>query len=98
MTNINILDEQISLLICIGKGYRITLACMQHGKQMTLQRDFAESDKEFTATQTLSSSSVASYRSGNERGVRLSKQSGFVRQGKTGNSIAVILDDAWMVW
>ena len=26
-------EEQISFLNCLDKGYRITIACMQHGKQ-----------------------------------------------------------------
>ena len=57
-------DEQIAFLNCLDKGY---LECMRHGKQMTLQPNFVKSGKKFTATQALSSSSVASYRSGNER-------------------------------
>ena len=96
--NDSVNGENLPFIICLDKGYRITLACMRIGKQMTLQPDFAKSDRKFNSEQTLSSASVASYRSGNERVVRYSKQIGLVRQGKHHNSNATLLDDSWLAW
>ena len=82
----------------MDKGYRITMDCQEAGNQKTLQPDFMRSDKQFRAVESLSSATVASDRSGNERCVRLSKQSGFVRRGKSGNGSLTRLDNAWLGW
>ena len=40
--------------------------------------DFAKTDRHFKGKETLTSAAIATYRSGNGRAVRLSKQSGYI--------------------
>ena len=56
------------------EGYGYTEDAFREGEQMTLQPDFAKSNSQFKRTKTLRSAAVATTRSGNERGVRYSKQ------------------------
>ena len=51
------------------------------GKQLTLQPTFVKADCKFKGYETLMSAAIATYRSGNERSVRLSKQSEFINRG-----------------
>ena len=46
----------------------------------------------------ISSAAIATDRSGNERAVRLSKQSKRLRYGGAGNTDYDRLADAWIVW
>ena len=57
----------------LDKGYRVTIVAWREGKQKICQPVFARSDEKFTGEETLLSASVASDRSGNERGVGVSK-------------------------
>ena len=111
MVSSTILDDQMAFaqsdLVCgsvkpflniLDKGYRITLECKERGEQRTLQPDFAKSDRKFKAIESLSSSTVATDRSGNERAVRYSKASGYVKRGKYGQQDLKRIDDAWLAW
>ena len=59
------------------KGYRCVENAYRLGKQLTLQLNFAKADRHFKGKETLKSAAIATDRSGNERAVRLSKQSGY---------------------
>lgn len=80
------------------KGYRLLLAALQAG-QKCLQPNFAQSDRKFTALETLNSACVAVIRSGNERAVERMKNSWFIKRGTT---LAIwdldLLDDIWLAW
>ena len=52
-------------------------------EEPTLQPDFAKGDRSFKGNETLASAAIATDRSGNERVVRLSKQSGYINRGIT---------------
>ena len=64
----------IAFTTILDKGYRVTLAPWQAGKQMVMQPVFAKSDEKFSGQQTLTSASVATDRSGNEREVNIAKK------------------------
>jgi hypothetical protein len=57
------------------KGYRCTLAVCMPGGQNCLQPEFAKSDEQSRRDQTLHSACVAVIRSGNERAVKMAKNS-----------------------
>ena len=65
----------------LHKGYRIRLACWKKGMRHVLQPHFAKSDRKFTRKQTLSSAAIAANRAANERSVKYSKASGYVKRG-----------------
>ena len=67
----------------LDKGYRFLEVAYWSGKQLTLQPDFAKGDRNFNGNETLASAAIATDRSGNERVVRLSKQSGYINRGIT---------------
>jgi hypothetical protein len=74
------------------------LAAWRNGHQLTLQPDFAKSDRKFQRKETLSSAQVAADRSGNERAVRLSKMSGYLKRGLSNNQSLERFDQAWLAW
>ena len=76
----------VPFTVTLDKGYRSTIAAWRKGKQLILQPDFARSDRKFKGDETLSSAAIAIDRGGNERAVRLSKMSGFIRRGGKENS------------
>ena len=80
------------------KGYRSRLAAWRSGRQLTIQPNYAKSDQKFKAKETIQSASVATDRSANERAVKLSKRSGFLKHGLKNNGNPVRLDDAWLAW
>ena len=82
----------------LDKGYRYTEGEFCEGEQMTLQPDFAKSDSQFKRTKTLRSAAVANTRSGNERGVRYSKQSGIIQRGIKHRTFMVRIDTVLLVW
>ena len=82
----------------LDKGYRNRLTAWKEGKQLTLQPSFASSDRKFRRKETLSSAVVASDRSGNERAVRLTKMSGYIKRGLDKNQSIERMDKAWLCW
>ena len=80
------------------KGYRNRLAAWRTGKQLTLQPEFARSDQKFGRNATLTSARIAADRSGNERAVRLTKLSDYIKRGLSKRQEFKRLDDAWLVW
>ena len=66
----------------LDKGYRIVLAAWRAGKQKCIQPTFARSDRKFNTKELQRSGSVASWRSGNERSVRIKKTAGAIKRGK----------------
>ena len=68
------------------------------GKQLTIQPDFAKADRHFKGKETLTSAAIATDRSGNERAVRLSKQSGYINRGIPSAGSPLRMDNAWMSW
>ena len=56
------------------------------------------SDRNFTSTDTLLSATVASDRSGNERAVRIMKQSHYVVKGLRPGANPVRLNMIWECW
>ena len=80
------------------KGYRCTEAAHRAGKQKMLQPDFAKADQHFKGKQVLTSGAIATDRSGNERAVRLSKQSGYINRGIKPAGSPLRMDNAWLAW
>ena len=78
------------------KGYRLTSAAWQYGHQLVLQPDFKTSDAKFSDKQTISSSTVASHRSGNERAVKYAKLPGILNSAESGNIDYRRIDDILM--
>ena len=77
------------------KGYRTSQELFREGGQLTLQPTFKRSDRKFTRNETLSSSQLASHRSGNERAVRVAKSAGYLFNGASAKSWENI-DDVWL--
>ena len=63
-----------------------------------LQPDFARADQHFKGKQVLTSGAIATDRSGNERAVRLSKQSGYINRGIKPAGSPLRMDNAWLAW
>ena len=82
----------------LDKGYRCLEVAYWSGKQLTLQPDFAKGDRRLKGNETLASVVIATDRSGNERVVRLSKQSGYINRGITQRTSLLQMDNAWMAW
>ena len=76
----------VPFIVTLDKGYRSTIVAWRKGKQLVLQPDFAKSDRKFRGDETLSSAAIATDRGANERAVRLSKISGFIKRGGRVNS------------
>ena len=70
----NDMSERWNVPFCneLDKGYRCLEVAYREGKQSCIQPDFAKSDCNFKGKETLTSTAVATDRSGNERVVRLS--------------------------
>ena len=90
--------KNIPVTNVFDKGYRTRLAAWRNGKQLTLQPYFAKSDRKFNRKQTISSAQVAADRSGNERAVRLSKMSGYLKRGLSNTQRLESLDKVWLTW
>ena len=80
----------------LDKGYRCLEVAYREGKQSMIQPDFAKSDSNFKGNETLTSAAVATDRSGNERVVRLSKQSGYKNRGVHPARSLLWMDNAWI--
>ena len=92
----NDVSERGNVPFCneLDKGYRCLEVAYREGKQSCLQPDFAKSDCNFKGKETLTSAAVATDRPGNERVVRLSKQSGFINRGITQGASMLRMDNA----
>ena len=82
----------------MDRGYRVTLAAWRTGKQMVLQPSFTESDKKFSAQETLHTAEVATLRSGNERAVGRAKLAGYIKNGLKQSANPATMDDVWLTW
>ena len=80
------------------KGFRSRLAAWRKGKQHALQPEFAKSDSKFGRNKTLTSAKIAADRAGNERAVRLTKMSGYIKRGLARRQKFRHLGDAWLGW
>ena len=65
----------------LDKGYRSIVTAWKAGFQLIIQPDFARSDRQFKALETISSASITKESSSNERAVRLNKQSKRLKTG-----------------
>ena len=92
-------DGGVKFTNILDKGYRVTQAAWRMG-QFVLQPIFAKSDRKFTTADILKSASVATDRSGNERAVRVSKMSSYIKRGTEGshNKDLPRLCDIWLAW
>jgi hypothetical protein len=81
----------------LDRGYRSTRAAWRNG-QFVLQPTFAQSDARFTTIGVIHSASVAADRSGNERAVKVSKMSSFVKRGTHTHKNTERLCDVWLAW
>jgi hypothetical protein len=90
-------DGGVPFTIILDRGYRSTRAAWRQG-QFVLQPTFAKSDEKFSTRDVLRAASVAADRSGNERAVRVSKMSAYVKRGTELHKNFVRLSDAWLVW
>ena len=81
----------------LDRGYRSTRAAWRNG-QFVLQPTFAESDHRFSTAGVLHTACVAYDRSGNERAVRVSKMSSFVKRGTDTHKNLKRLCDVWLAW
>ncbi|KAL7425381.1 hypothetical protein ACHAXM_006446, partial [Skeletonema potamos] len=80
------------------RGFRTSYAAWNVGKQTVIQPPFARSDKRFTGRQTVYSGLIAHDRSGNERGVNVSKRSGLIKRGFQEWMSAKRFNIAWLTW
>ena len=82
----------------LDKGYRCILEAHRAGRQECIQPIFAKSDRRFSGGDAVVSSSVASDRSGNERGVNLSKKPGYIKRGLVPGGCPIRLNNVWKAW
>ena len=82
----------------LDKGYRCTEGAFRAGEQLVLQPIFARADARFSSYNTITSASVATDRSGNERAVRLAKQCGYIKRGIRGHTCPIRIDNVWLAW
>lgn len=74
------------------------MATWRSGKQLLPQPFFAKADRKFSSKEVLSSAKIASHRSGNERAVKVAKQSGKIAHGAVGPESLEDIDDMWLSW
>ena len=90
-------DGGVKFLNILDRGYRSTRAAWASG-QLILQPTFAKSDKQFSTRDLIRSTSVAADRSGNERAVRVTKMSAYVKRGTQTHKNIDQLSDVWETW
>jgi hypothetical protein len=92
-------DGGIPFTNVLDRGYRVSRAAWRHG-QFVLQPVFASSDKKFSGTEVLLSASIAADRSANERAVRVSKLSSYIKRGTMAHNNKDLerLSDVWLAW
>ena len=74
-------DKIIPLANVLDKGYRCTIIMYRHGEQRVLQPISAIKNKRWTDKEALTTASIASVRSENERAVKLLKTSDLIKCG-----------------
>ena len=90
--------EIIPFTNIFDKGYRVNLPAWRAGRQQVIQPIFAKSDRKFTGRETIHSASVATVRSGNERGVHRCKLAGFIKRGVHQRTNPHLMDKVWLSW
>ena len=90
--------KHVKFTIILDKGYRTVSNAWQEGGHFTLQPTFAVSDTRFTSSQTLLTSTVAADRAGNERAVRYSKASEYIKKGLLSNESCERICNVWLAW
>jgi hypothetical protein len=91
-------NKHIKFHMMLDKGYRITSQAWEAGGQIVIQPNFATSDEQFTAFETMRSAAVAADRSGNERAVHYMKGCGFIDGGLRPGEKAQRLENVWLCW
>ena len=81
----------------VDRGFRSCLAAWKSG-QFILQPNFMNSDGKFSTGEVLRSASIAADRSGNERAVRVTKMSAYVKRGTTAHNDVERLADVWLAF
>ncbi|KAL9182228.1 hypothetical protein ACHAXT_012880 [Thalassiosira profunda] len=82
----------------LDRGYRVTYAAHQTGGQMVLQPPGSKSERRFKGRETVFAACVAHDRSGNERGVNVSKRAGLFKRGFKQGMNAERFNAAWRTW
>ena len=82
----------------LDKGNICLEVAYQNGKQLTLQPDFAKSDRHFKRKETLASAAILTDRACKEKVARLSKQSGYISRGESQSGSLLCMDNACMAW
>ena len=82
----------------LDKGYRVNVPAWRAGRQEIVQPVFASSDRRFSGRDTIITADVATYRSSNERGVKVTKYSAYIARGIKQNASAATMDDVWVSW
>ena len=82
----------------MDRGYRVTLSAWRTGRQTVIQPSFTDSNKKFSAQQTIHTAEVATLCSGNKRAVGRCKQSGFIKKGLRQTADPQTMDDVWLTW
>ena len=90
-------DGGTPFLNILDQGYQAACIAWRSG-QFVLQPTFAKSDAKFSTADTLRSASIAADRSGNERSLRMSKMSSYVKRGTDTHKGIIRLCDAWHAW
>ena len=90
--------ETILFTNILDKGYRCTVLMYRHGAQRVLQPIFKIKDKQRTDEEVLTTASIASDRSGNERAVKLMKTAGIIKSGIESNQSFKTVNDYWHVY
>ena len=91
-------NEEEPVKNVMDRGYRCNTMAWRCGRQPVVQPAYASCDEKITGRETLLSGSVAADRSGNERGVKRAKMSGYLRRGLHQTADPRRLDDVWMAW
>ena len=81
----------------LDKGYRVIQAILRF-YQKAIQPIFASVLRNFNALEGLCISEIASDRSGNERGVKCVKHSGFISNGLEKNQSYERMNNVWKVF
>ena len=90
--------QQWTLFVAFGGQFVHSTCTAWHQGQFVLQPTFAKSDKKFSTRDVLRAASVAADRSGNERAIRISKISAYVKRGTQKHTNIVRLCAAWLAW
>jgi hypothetical protein len=91
------ITRQIPFTVVLDRGYRITLEARKEGGHTVMQPVFA-SDRHFTTLEVLISSTISKDRSGNERAVKYSKISDYIKKGLYNSESTSPLSDTWLAW